>query len=168
MHIPPYYKKPGWQRFFVGAFFGGLIAYLIVIFMYGTMYEQLLQKNLHYESELKDLKNQNEALLKDNENLDEKTKEPMKVESIELEITNEEELKIKNSLTSQKLKELVKEEINQIIGLDIQTVADSEKLLIAAIENKLYTLDDFSYSFTVSFISISQEVKLKLNATISN
>lgn len=58
MHIPPYHKKKSWQRFFVGTFFGGVIAYCILLYMYGSMYENLLKQNLELHSQVSTLKNQ--------------------------------------------------------------------------------------------------------------
>lgn len=61
MHIPPYYKKESWQRFFIGAFFGAVIAYVIIMYMYGSMYEKLYEENVNFASQVNDLKKQNEA-----------------------------------------------------------------------------------------------------------
>src|SRR5690606_5676599 len=115
MHIPPYYKKPTWQHFFVGIVFGGIIAYLVLLYMYGTMYETLLEENQQLKSEINNLTLQNEALMKDNEDLNEQSNKVPVVNSIEVKITNWEKFKL-DRLTVYELAELVKEEINHLIG----------------------------------------------------
>lgn len=166
MHIPPYHKKMSWQRFFIGLFFGALISYCLVIFMYGQMYEDLLEKNLTLQSELSDVKKQNESLLKTNEDLDEQTKKPITVEKINLFIENKEELKL-DTFTIHKVEDLVKQEIDHLIGQDVYIVSESEELLVSTVENNVYKVDDFSYEFEVIKLTISNNVKITVKAEIS-
>lgn len=166
MHIPPYHKKASWQRFFVGLFFGALISYGIVIYMYGQMYEDLLEKNLSLQSELNDVKKQNDSLLKTNEDLDEQSKKPMTVESISIIIDNKEELKL-DTFTIHKLEDLIKQDIDYLIGKDVNVVSESEELLISAVENNTYEVDDFSYEFKVSKLIISNHIKITIDAKLS-
>ncbi|MBU5468105.1 hypothetical protein KQI49_14850 [Virgibacillus sp. MSJ-26] len=166
MHIPPYHKKMSWQRFFIGLFFGALISYGIVIYMYGQMYEDLLEKNLALQSELSDVKKQNESLLKTNEDLDEQSKKPITVESIDMVIENKEELKL-DTFTVHKLEDLIKQEIDHLVGQDVYIVSESEELLIAAIENNVYEADDFSYEFEISKLTISNHIKITVDAKLS-
>lgn len=165
MHIPPFYKKKSWQRFFVGVFIGGVLSYCVVIYMYGQMYEQLLEKNMTLQSELNDVQKQNESLLKTNEDLDKQSKQPVTVKEINLEISNKEELKL-DTFTTHKLEELVKDEIDYLIGEDIQIVTESEELLISAIENKVYQADGLSYYFEISRLTISPQINLTLKAKL--
>ncbi|MFD2627904.1 sporulation membrane protein YtrI [Oceanobacillus kapialis] len=163
MHIPPYHKKTTWQRFFAGTFVGGIIAYIIFIFMYGTMYETQLKENLALTSQVNDLKNQNEALLKDTEDL----KAPVTVSVIEITIENAKELSL-DSLVVPKLEALVKDEISHITGQSVSIVDEIDQLLISAIENKEFTIDDLRYNFTVQKLTISETVKVILEAESLN
>jgi len=163
MHIPPYHKQAGWQRFFAGAFFGGLIAYGIFLFMHGVMQEDLLEEHMTLQAETSELRRQNEALLRDNQNLDEKSKEDIKIESIEIEILNVEDMKL-DRLLSHQLEELAKEEIDQIIGESVETIAKSDDLLISTIENETYFVDDFSYKLEVKKLSIYKTVRIAAEA----
>lgn len=167
MHIPPYHKKESWQRFFIGLFFGGIIAYCVLIYMYGQMYEDLLEKNMALQSELSDVKKQNESLLETNEDLDEQSKKPITVEEISLEIMNKEELKL-DTFTTHKLEDLIKKEIDHLIGQDIQILSESEELLISAIENKEYQVDDFSYHFKITKLIISTHIKITVEAELTD
>ncbi|ALX48353.1 sporulation membrane protein YtrI [Lentibacillus amyloliquefaciens] len=166
MHIPPYHKKSSVQRFLVGAFIGSVVAYFIFVYMHGSMYGQLLEENRNLKSEVRELEQQNDALLEDNENLDEQAKEPIKVETIEITIINEEDLPDK--LIIHDLKELMKDEINHIIGKDLSIIAESDGLLEATIQNKVFTIDDFEFQFTVEKLYLTPTVKISVEATIAD
>lgn len=167
MHIPPYHKKRSWQHIMIGAVIGAIITYFIIIYMYGAMYEKLLAENIELDSEITKLENHNEALLKDKQDLDEKSKEPLTVNAIELNITNGEKLLL-DRLLKRQLEELIKEEINHVIGQEISVVGKSDQLLIATIENKAFTIDDFTYYFKISRIIISETINITLEAKLSN
>ncbi|MDY0408658.1 sporulation membrane protein YtrI [Virgibacillus soli] len=165
MHIPPFYKKVGWQRFFVGVFFGALLSYLVVIFMYGKMYSALVEENMSLQSELSTIQKQNKALTEDNENLDERAKKPWLVQNIYIEILNPDDLKI-DKLIEHQLVELAKEEINHLIGQEVRSVSESAELLISTIENKAFKVDDFAYRFNVQKLIIDRQIKIHVDVDI--
>jgi len=167
MHIPPYHKKAGWQRFFAGVFFGGIIAYFILLYMYGTMYEELIAENLALTSELSDLKLQNQALLSDKEDLTEKSQQPLTVSTIEVTIENNEQIKM-DLLIEQQLEDMLKEEINHLIGQEIAIVTKSDQLLISTIENKRFTVDEITYFFDVRVLTIATELKIIVSPKLSD
>ena len=167
MHIPPYHKKPSWQLFFAGAFIGGIIAYFILIYMYGTMYEELLAENLELSSQVNDLKEQNAALLQDKEDLSEKSEEPLTINSISVTIVDGERLKL-DWLIEHQLEEMVKEQISHIIGQEISIIDKSDQLLQSTIENKGFTIDDFTYYFEVKKLTISTDLKIEIIPQLSN
>src|SRR5690625_1401761 len=166
MHIPPYYKKKSWQRFLVGAFIGAVIAYFITIFMYGSMYERLVERNLDLQSQITELEKQNEVLLQDKKDLNEKSKAEITVDGIEIKIKNEKQLRLDRLITHQ-LEEMIKQEIDHIIGQDISVVAESDQLILSTIENKAFTVDEFTYYFEVSKLTISETVKITAEAKVS-
>lgn len=166
MHIPPYHKKPSWQFFIVGAAFGAIISYFVLIFMYGTMYEELVEENLELTSEKNELSRQNEALLEDNEDLNEKTNKEPTVENLEIIIANGEQLKL-DRLIIHELEEMIKEELNHIVGQDIHTIGENDFLLERLIENKGFKVDDFTYYFEIKKLTISKVVKLTLKAKLT-
>lgn len=167
MHIPPYYKKRSWQRFFAGTFIGAIIAYFIFVYMHESMYAQLLAANQELQSQVTELESQNEALSEDKEDLDEKSKEPLTVDSIDIEFTNKKELRM-DELIIHDLEELIKKEINHIIGQDVSVVSKSSRLIISTIQNKEFEVDDLTYEFTVKVITITETVRLTVEAEIAN
>lgn len=167
MHIPPYYKMKSWQHFIIGICTGALIAYSIFIFMYGTMYEKLYENNLELQSKVNELKNHNDSLLQDKKDSAEKGKEQLTVERIEIQIINQEELHLDRLIIHQ-LDTMIKQEINHIIGQDIRIVSESDRLLLSSIENKAFSIDDFTYFFEIRRLTISDTVKLIMYAKISD
>lgn len=163
MHIPPYYKKKTWQMFFIGVFVGGIIGYFVLLYMYSSMYEELLEKNYDLREALIDLREQNEVLLKNQE----QQVSELTVKEIEIIIENEELLKNDSLLVSQ-LKTLIKEEISYLIGTDVLIISASEALLLAAIENKAFSIDNVTYRFTVTRLTISQTLKIVVEASLIN
>ncbi|MFC2948643.1 sporulation membrane protein YtrI [Virgibacillus sediminis] len=167
MHIPPYHRKKTWQRFIVGAVTGAVMAYLVYLYIYGSLYEQLLEENYQLQSELEEVKRHNEALLEDNEELDKKTKTPVTVETIQVKISNGKDLKLDDLILHQ-LEEMIKEEINHLVGKDLSAIANSDELLISTIENKSFTVDGFTYFFKIEKLLISTDIKLTAEAELSN
>lgn len=167
MHIFPYYKKKTIQRFFLGVFVGALIAYCILIFMYGRMYEQLLERNYALQAQITEIKRQNEALLQDNKEIDDDRKERLTINRIEILIQNAPQLRLDRLIITQ-LNEIIINEINHIIGQPINTIAESSQLLQSTVENKAFSVDNFTYYFQVEKLIISQTVHLTLKAKRAN
>src|SRR5699024_10391782 len=78
-----------------------------------------------------------------------------------------EELKL-DTFTTHKLEDLIKKEIDHLIGQDIQILSESEELLISAIENKEYQVDDFSYHFKITKLIISTHIKITVEAELTD
>lgn len=166
MHIPPLFKKRSWQIFIIGLCFGGVITYGIIMYMYGVMYEKLLEENLFLQEEIVELMNRNESLLKDQELLDEKHSKLMRIETIEVEIKDEDTIDF-DRLALLQLKQSIKREVDHIIGKNIETISESDQLLISSIENKPFKLDDFFYYFRVYQLTIAKDVKITVQAKLS-
>lgn len=163
MHIPPYHKKAVWQRFFVGALIGGVIAYCVFAYMYNSMYQRLFETNLELQSQVTELKNQNEALLEDKKDLDEKNEEQLTIESMEVTIANAKTLKLSHLVVYQ-MEEMIKEELKHVIGQKVSIVSESDQLLTSTIENKEFAIEDFNYYFTVTKITFARTLKITVTA----
>lgn len=163
MHVPPYHRQGSWQRFFSGMLFGAFIAYLVFLYMHGAMYEELIKENIEMEETLKDLRSQNEALLQDQSD----SNTPSTVREIEVIITNQAVLK-NDSLLDSQLKGLIKEEINHLIGIEVAILSESDELLISAIENKAFKIDDVTYQFSVQRLTIAAKLKISLETKLLN
>lgn len=167
MHIPPFYKQSTWQRFFAGVVIGGIIAYGVLLYMYGSMYEEMLAQNRAFQSEINDLQNQNEALIQDKEELNEETEQVLKIGTVDVTIENGEELGL-DRLLIHDLEEMVKHEVDHIIGQDLSVIGQSDLLLVSTIQNKEYKIDDFHFELEVKLLTIWETVRITVEATHTN
>ncbi|MEI2400973.1 sporulation protein, partial [Paenibacillus phytohabitans] len=62
MRVPPYYQKPGWQRFFAGVVIGALISWIVFLFQFGVLQDNQIKKITQQEDEIKDLQKSKEIL----------------------------------------------------------------------------------------------------------
>ncbi|WP_040979767.1 sporulation membrane protein YtrI [Oceanobacillus jeddahense] len=160
MHIPPYHKKTNWQLIFVGFFFGSIISYIVFTYMYGTMYEDMLKENIELSNEVTELEHTNQTLLKDKEDLSEQSKQPLTISKITIEIEDPDSMRI-DLLMQDQLRALIRDEIDHVVGEEVELISRSDDLLISTIENKAFTLDSMSYQFTVSqIIALGSELKI--------
>ncbi|SES07488.1 hypothetical protein SAMN04487944_11736 [Gracilibacillus ureilyticus] len=163
MHIPPLYKRPGWQRFLAGSVIGAFIAYFIFVFMYGEMQEKWIEENLALRGELLELKETHNALVENHRLLDEQAKEGIEIKEITIQFTNLETFKIEHDrIMIQQLNEAVKQEANQMIGLNLDQISNSTDLLIRAIENKTIIIDDFKFRAKVRKMIVTETLQLSI------
>lgn len=159
MHVPPYYRKRSWQVFIVGVVVGTIIAYLIFVLMYGKLYGDLLIERTELETELKDLQRQNETLLLDKEQL--QREQRLTVQTIDIHFVNGKQFRF-DRLTIHQLSSLIKDELEDIIGKDVTTVAESSTLMINLIEKNTFEIDDISYTFTIEKMVIAENMEINL------
>ncbi len=159
MHIPPYIKKRSWQLFLLGIFTGSIIAYLILIFMYGKMYANLLTETIELRAENQQLVRQNEALLRDKEKLEQENE--WFIQSIDVRFTNSNEFRF-DKLTTHQLSSQIKDELQDTIGKDVKTVAENSDLIESLIEKSTFEVDDLAYAFVVKKMVFSEQMVLEL------
>lgn len=131
--------------------------------MHGSMYEDLLADNYELQEAIIDLRQQNEVLLETQEDQD----KTLTIQEIEVIISDEKD-SINDSLLVSQLKTLLKEEISHLVGRDVVIVSASEELLISAIENKAFTIDNITYHFTIARLVISPQLRIVVDAEIIN
>lgn len=165
MHIPPYHKKRSWQILLVGIFIGAIISYITLVYMHGKMYEEVLSNNIQLQTKVNELKRQNQALLEDQEDLKEQSNPT--ILTIKIHFTNSDDLHVDKLITHQ-LEDILKTELQSIIGKEVDSVAENDSLLITLIENKTVTIDDLSYEFEVRKLSISDTLKLSLHIKLTD
>ncbi|MFY4774612.1 sporulation membrane protein YtrI [Metabacillus sp. RGM 3146] len=161
MRIPPYYRQPSWQRFFVGAFIGAIISWCVFLFTYGVFHERLVYI-VHKQQDT--IRGQNQRLKiweEDIKILNKETIEKLTVNDVKVHLTNADRYDL-STLTIFKIENNVKEDISDVIARDIESVFKSRKLLKKAIENKVYKLDDKSYRLKITEMAIYTTVYVEL------
>lgn len=85
----------------------------------------------------------------------------MQVQQIEIEWLNIEDVKI-DRFTIYHLNNLVEDELNPIIGSQVEDVAEQRELVIRAIENKAYQVNQINYSVKVVYLTIAPKLIISL------
>lgn len=145
---------------------GAIIAYALFVFMNGQLYEQLLTESYELQAELSELEKQNELLQQDKQDLDERANQAITIEKITIQIENEEELRL-DRLVSHQMNEMLKAELEHLLGEEVTAVEKSGQLLVSTLEKNPLTIDEVTYNFTVKRLVISTHLKFTLKAKIA-
>ncbi|WP_017186302.1 sporulation membrane protein YtrI [Alkalibacillus haloalkaliphilus] len=167
MHIPPFYKKTTWQAFFIGILTGVVIGYMFFLYVYGQHTERWIEENLTLRNELNQVKQENELLKQDKDDLNRANEERLTIQDIELDWHNADELDL-DRFTLHELNENVLQELQTVMGRNIQSVSDQRELLIRTIENKLYNIRDIRYQLEVHHITISTTLIITVKVHITS
>ncbi|MFC0015643.1 MULTISPECIES: sporulation membrane protein YtrI [Allobacillus] len=165
MHIPPYYKKRTWQSFFLGVLAGVIIGYLFFLFVYGKHTERWIEENMEIRTELKQVKQENDLLKQDKENLNEEHEEKLTIQSFEINLSNAKDLEL-DRFTEYELIEKIEDELNPVIGRNIASVSEQRDLLIRTIENQTYHVRDINYSVKISHLTVAPILVVTVEVTV--
>lgn len=163
MHIPPFYKRRSWQHFLLGIIAGGVISYLLLLYIYGEMYHGLHVRHAKLSTELQDVRRQNEALQQDK---NEQTSEAQTIDKITIRFAPNEKVRL-NRLQLIALEDMIKEELQPIIGRKTESVIENEQLIITMLENKQFTIDNNIYEVKTTKLFITNEITwtIQINQT---
>ncbi|WP_026671607.1 sporulation membrane protein YtrI [Alkalihalobacterium bogoriense] len=144
MRIPPYYKRPGWQRFFAGIIIGMLIGWGFFVYHFGTIHDRLIIKLKTQEITIQNLNEDLEELRSTEKRLNEENQKKLTIQEIEVDFTNDKDLRL-NELTIYELKSSVINELKGLKGKDIASVAETNDLMLKTIENKTFEIGETKY-----------------------
>ncbi|WP_077619060.1 sporulation membrane protein YtrI [Bacillus sinesaloumensis] len=167
MRVPPYHEKPGWQRFFAGVVVGALISWFVFLFQFGVLQDKQIQKISEQTTEINDLKKSNDILIEDSKKLNEANKNKLKIQDFEIVFANRKKVNL-SSLDLHILKSAVTEDLNSLIGKDIQSVSQNKELLFRTIENRPYELDDKTYKLKIYTVFFDTTLEISLNIELVN
>ncbi|GAA0484165.1 hypothetical protein GCM10008986_06720 [Salinibacillus aidingensis] len=167
MHIPPYYKRRGFQYFFAGVITGTVIAYLLFLFFYGEYTEMRIEENIRLRDQIAELEQDLENITEDKENLSKQNEQNLTIQEIQVELENAEKLKL-DRFIQHELKENIKDEMSSLKGRNIETMQENLSLIESSVENKTYHISDFSYSATITRLIISKTVYVKVKLSMAS
>ncbi|WP_142354011.1 sporulation membrane protein YtrI [Fredinandcohnia onubensis] len=167
MRVPPYHEKPGWQRFFAGVVIGALISWFVFLFQFGVLQDKQIQKISEQELEISDLKKSKEILIEDAKKLNEENKSKLKIQDFEIVFANRKKVEL-SSLDLHHMKTAVLEDLNSLIGQDIQSLSKNKDLLFRTIENRLYEMDDKTYKLKIHTVFVDTTLEISLNIELVN
>ncbi|MCP8617107.1 sporulation membrane protein YtrI [Salirhabdus salicampi] len=163
MNFPPYYKERSFQLFFIGVLTGGVIAYILFLYMYGSLTERWIEENLELRAKVNSL----EEVLENDRQEDEKhDREVLLVQEVNVELVNEQALRI-DRFVSLQLKELVEEELRPLIGSKIESLSENRSLIFSSIENKMFHVENTSYKAKITHLTIAPKMLVSVELHIT-
>ncbi|MDR7073772.1 sporulation membrane protein YtrI [Fictibacillus barbaricus] len=150
MRIPPLYLRKGYQRFFAGIAIGCIIGWAFFLFQFGLAHERLINKINQQRMKIEDLEKKNEILTSDDERANEELAKKFKLHEVNARISNNSQ-KLSN-LTKIQLVKLIEDDLEHLIGEDTETIAKSHTLLVQAIENKDYMVDEQKFKVKIDHL----------------
>ncbi|SDB94460.1 hypothetical protein SAMN05421734_10362 [Pelagirhabdus alkalitolerans] len=166
MRMPSYSIYSKWRTFISGLFFGTFIAYFVFLYMHGVMIEKRIEDQITMYQTYQELKRDHETLQTKLSDLTERYEQKTRIQTIELIIVNEEQLKLDRFMLLE-MKELIKEDVHNLLGKEVNTFNQHYSLLISTLENKTYTIDHETYNVEVLhlFMSETSEIYLEISST---
>lgn len=166
MRIPPLYLQATWQRFFAGVFIGAIISWIVFLFIYGELREAEYKLALEQQDKISKLEDKIAVWEEDYNKLNQKNQQLLTIQDITIKFSNEKTYKI-DTLSKHTLEEGVYEELKHLINKDIETVAKNKEILMNAIENKTFRIDNKTYTVRVKQLIIFTTVDVLLEIQLA-
>lgn len=148
MRIPPYNRSVNWQRFFSGVFIGAIISWLIFIYMFGELQEKQTKTIKKQQEFIADLEKEKQIWQEDFKKLNEKNKQLLTVNEIQVKIINADQYHI-DPLSAFEIEKVVKEDIRMVLAKDVELIFNSREFIRKAIENKYVEINDKRYRLAI-------------------
>jgi hypothetical protein len=161
VRIPPYYRRPSWQRFFAGMVIGGAISWCIFIYIFGVWLEEHTALIDKQSEEIIDLKEEKKIWQEEYKEINKRTIEQLTTQKINIKITNWEKYKL-DLLSVSEIEDSVKDDISMMLAKDIDTVYKSKELIKKIIQNKPVKINDKRYKLKVKEMVIFTTLSIQL------
>ncbi|SDM26426.1 sporulation membrane protein YtrI [Bacillus sp. OK048] len=161
MRIPPYYRRPAWQRFFAGMVIGGAISWCIFIYIFGVWQEKHTALINEQSEKIIDLENEKKIWQEEYKEINKRAIEQLTIQKINVKITNSEKYKL-DLLSVSEIEDSVKDDISLMIAKDMDTVYKSKELIKKVIQNKPIKIHDKRYKLQVKEMVIFTTLSIQL------
>ncbi|MBW3111734.1 MULTISPECIES: sporulation membrane protein YtrI [Bacillaceae] len=148
MRIPPFYRLPSWQRFFAGMVVGGIISWMIFLFMFGTMHEKQALKIEEQKNDISKLKNTLSYLQEEYKQLNQENENELVIQEVKIKIINTTKTKVE-LLGIHETEDKLSEDLRSLLTKDLETVYGNKELIKKIIENKTVKLNDKNFRLKV-------------------
>jgi hypothetical protein len=161
VRIPPYYRRPSWQRFFAGMAIGGAISWCIFIYIFGVWQEKHTALIDKQSEKIIDLENEKKIWQEEYKEINKRTIEQLTTQKINVKIINGEKYKL-DMLSVSEIEDSVKDDISMMLAKDIDTVYKSKELIKKIIQNKPVKINDKRYKLKVKEMVIFTTLSIQL------
>lgn len=166
MRIPPLYRLPSWQRFLSGMALGGIISWMIFVYMFGTMQEKQSALINEQVSEISELEKEMEFWQGEFKKLNEELEKELTVQEIEVYIKPNNKIDL-TRLQKGQIADQLKEHLNVVKAKKLETVSESKDLLRKAIESKVFTVDSKKYRLRVIYLELLTTIYIEVSIDLA-
>ena len=124
MRIPPYYRKPSWQRFFSGMAVGAMLSWALFLYFNGELIEKNAKVIHEQKVKIEDLEKDIKIWQDDYAELNKKNEEKLTVQEVKVKITNDKKYKL-DALSIYEIEEQMKGDLNILLAKDLDSVFKS-------------------------------------------
>jgi hypothetical protein len=165
MRIPPFYRLRSVQQFFAGMAIGGVISWCVFLYINGEWQELFSKRISKQEERIKDLEKEKNIWQNDYRELNKKNEELLIVQEIKVKISQKYQL---DPLSVYEVEEAVKEDINPLLKMDIDTAFKSGDWVKKVIENRTHKVNDKRYQLKVKEIVFYTTLSIQLEMQLAN
>ncbi|WP_409270899.1 sporulation membrane protein YtrI [Neobacillus sp. SCS-31] len=165
MRVPTFYNDQSWQRFFAGMAIGGVISWLLLIYMYGVQQDKQTLTIQEQKDTIKELKDDIAIWQEEFENLNKENIEQLLVQQITVKITNHQKYGL-DLLSVHEIEEAVLDDLKTLKAKDIETVYKNRDLIRRVIENRSVSLNGKKYRLEVKELIFFTNVSIVLQITL--
>ncbi|WP_066369069.1 sporulation membrane protein YtrI [Neobacillus fumarioli] len=161
MRIPPYYRRPSWQRFFAGMAIGGAISWCMFLYINCVWQEKNAKLIRKQQQEIMDYKDDIKIWQEEYKAANKRNLEKITVQNINIKIANWEKYKLDEFSVFQ-TEDSVRDDIKMMLAKDIETVAKNKDLIKKIIENKPVKINEKRYKLKVKEMIIYTTLTIQL------
>ncbi|MDM5156779.1 hypothetical protein QUF88_23995 [Bacillus sp. DX1.1] len=162
MKVPSASIAKRWYLFLGGAAVGGILSWIIFLYIYGVFQEDQARTIGKQEKIINEQKQRLHVLLEDRNKLNEENKNLLTIQEIKIEISNHDKYDL-DSLTLENITTSIQNDLRHLLTKHVQSVAKNKELLKKTIENKVYKHYDRSYRFKIETISFDTVLEISIN-----
>lgn len=162
MRIPPYYRNSTWQRFFGGVAIGGVISWLIFLYIFGVLQEKHTKLIDEQQDKIVELENDIKIWQDEYQEMNKKNIEQITVQKINVKITNWEKYNLDRFSVFEVEESVKDEDISMMLAKDIEYVSKSRELIKKIIHNKPVKINDKRYKLKVKEMVIFTTISIYL------
>ncbi len=167
MRIPPFYRLRAVQQFIAGMALGGVISWCVFLYIYGDWQETYSKKLKQQEERVKDLEKEKNIWQNDYRELNKKNEELLIVQDIKIKINVNQKYEL-DSFSIYEVEEAIKEDINPLLKMDIDTAFKSSDWVKKVIENRTHKINDKRYQLKVKEIVFYTTLSIQLEMQLAN
>lgn len=164
MRIPPYYHSPVLRQLLACIITGGIVGFLVCLFLLGESEEHHLHKIREQDVIIQSLEKERTLLLKEQLENNQALEKKMTIQSILVHVTAKKPLLI-DRLIKLELERQMTDELSSLINNDLSSVAENRDLIYKTIENHTFIINNVPYICRIQNLIIYTDCVIDVEVT---